>query len=484
MVDNFLLQPKLLHTPHLAEYTSLTDSTPPSAKQPGVSIDPSALHPIKMIDRPLREKVFFLDDHDYHQSFSKPVNVRRRPASMIANIHTNGNMSFPVSSPTRRLSVHRPLRSSPLAGPALSSEGLVIPDEDVQRRCKPSRISSSPEIPSVPSSSSLYPADSLLSPSQPGIPPRPSLAQRNSSPNYQTIPAISLLKSPSAPSLHIPSTSPSGTPSRSPSRESVSSTSSPPIPNAPRSAPAVPGDWLISNTYGEIPRFSRVNMGSKVIMPVSAKEYRRKSISSVRSISNLSTGGPSPPTSPSGSSTCGRSGLASGVRSEELDNACPSEPIRNVHSRKSISSLASKVRRRASTLLSVGSDSSLESRSIESAPSMLQSTSLTSLSSGADSSDIDFLLSPSLPPRAPSSAHSRGSSNSDCAIIDEEAEAEADDDDGSATPESATVPLPIPIPYTQSLPEKKEVKRKTFLFKFRRLIGAHRLTRPRVSDVS
>ncbi|KAJ3799122.1 hypothetical protein GGU11DRAFT_529946 [Lentinula aff. detonsa] len=421
-----------------------------------------------MIDRPIRERVFFLDDHDYPQLLPKPVSTRRRPVSMITDMHPNGNPPFPVPSPVRRLSVHRPLRSSPLAGPALSSEGLVIPDEDNQRRCKPSRISSSPELPSVSSYSSIYAKDCLSSPHL-EIAPRPRLNQRNSSPSYLAVPDTSLSKSPSASSLHIPLTSASSAPTsrsspRPPSREGATPVS-PATPTLPRSAPAVSGEWLITNTFGEIPRFSRVNMGPKVVMPVSAKEYRRKSISSIKSIPDLSNRASSPP----GSIMRSRSGT-SGVSSEEPDNTC-SEPVRRVQSRKSISSLASKVRRRASTLLSIKSDSS---QSIESALSILQSSSVTSLSSVADNSDVDFLLSPSLPPRAPSSAHSRGSSNSDCAIIDEEAE------DVPPNPDYA-----VSVSYARSLPEKrKEGKRERFLRKFRRIVGAHRLIRPRVSDVS
>ncbi|KAJ3900669.1 hypothetical protein F5879DRAFT_971717 [Lentinula edodes] len=378
---------------------------------------------------------------------------------MITVMHSNENPSSPMPSPIRRHSVHRPLRSSPLAGPALSSEGLVIPDEDVQRRCKPNRISSSPELPST-SSSSIYPADIDHLP-LPAITTRPRLHQRNSSPNYLTVPSVSLTKSPSAPSLHMPSTPSPFSPStklslRPPYIESNTSSTS----SALRSAPVVAGDWLVTNTYAETPRFSRLNMGSNVVMPVPAKEYRRRSIASVRSISNISGHASSPPglvRSPSGSS---------GVRSEEAASTF-SETLRRVDSRKSLSSLAGKVRRRASTFLSIKSDSS-EGKSVESAPSLLQSSSVTSLSSVADNSDNDFLLSPSLPPRSPRSARSRGSSKSDCTIIDEEAE-----DDMPVTPD------------TQPSPEKrKEHKRGTFLLKFRRIVGAHRLMRPQVSDVS
>ncbi|KAJ4471507.1 hypothetical protein J3R30DRAFT_3710029 [Lentinula aciculospora] len=417
------------------------------------------------MDRPIRERVFFLDDHDYHQPLPKTVNTGRRPVSMIAIMQSN-EPTFPAP-PVRRLSVHRPLRSSPLAGPALSSEGLLVPDEDDQRRCKPSRISSTPDLPVVSPYSSVYPTDRLLSPPHSGNTSRPTLVQRKTSPSYLGIPSVSLAKSPSAPSLHVSSTPPSSpnSSSRPPSRENATSDSSP-TPTSPRSAP---GDWLITNSFGDTPRFSRLSMGSNVVMPVPAKEYRRKSVASVKSIPNF----PSWASNPPGLIVRSRSG-SSGVRNEEADTSCSSNPVRKVESSKSISSLASKVRRRASTLLSIRSDSS-ESQSIESDPSMLQSRSVTSLSSIADGSDIDFLLSPSLPPRAPSSAHSRGSSNSDCAIIDEEAE-----DDTPVTPDCV-----VPLAHTRSLPEqRKESKREPFFLKFRRIIRVHRLIRPRVSDVS
>ncbi|KAJ3874519.1 hypothetical protein F5051DRAFT_91364 [Lentinula edodes] len=381
---------------------------------------------------------------------------------MITVMHSNESpsspMPSPMPSPIRRHSVHRPLRSSPLAGPALSSEGLVIPDEDVQRRCKPNRISSSPELPST-SSPSIYPADIDHLP-LPAITTRPRLHQRNSSPNYLTVPSVSLTKSPSAPSLHMPSTTPSSPSPKLSLRLPYIESNMSPTSSAPRSAPVVAGDWLVTNTYAETPRFSRLNMGSNVVMPVPAKEYRRKSIASVRSLSNISGHESSPPglvRSPSGSS---------GVRSEEVASTF-SETLRRVDSRKTLSSLAGRVRRRASTLLSIKSDSS-EGKSVESSPSLLQSNSVTSLSSVADNSDNDFLLSPSLPPRSPRSARSRGSSKSDCTIIDEEAE-----DD-----------MPVTLDTQPSPQKRKEHKRGTFLLKFRRIVGAHRLMRPQVSDVS
>ncbi|KAJ3721309.1 hypothetical protein DFJ43DRAFT_1141100 [Lentinula guzmanii] len=78
--------------------------------------------------------------------------------------------------------------------------------------------------------------------------------------------------------------------------------------------------------------------------------------------------------SPPGLITRSRSGK-SGVSSEEPDNTC-SEHVRRVHSRKSISSLASKVSRRASTLLSIKSNLG---QSIESALSIPQSSFISRL---------------------------------------------------------------------------------------------------------
>ncbi|GAW00302.1 hypothetical protein LENED_001809 [Lentinula edodes] len=48
------------------------------------SNNPANCQKIKMIDRPIRERVFFLGDHDFHQSSYKTTNAHRRPILIIS----------------------------------------------------------------------------------------------------------------------------------------------------------------------------------------------------------------------------------------------------------------------------------------------------------------------------------------------------------------------------------------------------------------
>ncbi|KAE9406601.1 hypothetical protein BT96DRAFT_222713 [Gymnopus androsaceus JB14] len=269
-------------------------------------------------------------------------------------------------------SVRRPLRSSPLAGPALSREGLVIPDENAQGRPKPSRISSTPELASMSSDFTIYSADH--------IPPLPS-----SHSGIVTTP----LKAPSAPSLHTPPPSP---PSRPVSRGSTKSlpalTHATPVPPSfPRalhrnSSPAVNAEsWLTANTYGETPRFSRLSM-SNVVMPMSVKEHRRKSFASVKSSPLRDS-----TSSPFKSIVRTRSG-SSGASSEEADTArIGSEEVKR--SKIIASSLKSTVRKRASV---VTTSSATQSTDSVSSISGSYPTSVTSFSSVGDSSDINSFI--------------------------------------------------------------------------------------------
>ncbi|KIK70524.1 hypothetical protein GYMLUDRAFT_278627 [Collybiopsis luxurians FD-317 M1] len=210
----------------------------------------------------------------------------------------------PTSSSMHRHSRRPPLRSSPLTGPALSRDGLIVEDDGVQGRPKPSRISSTPNLPSVSFNDTIYTVEPIppLPFSHSGIFMKSQLNQRKSSPpGYLTVTPATLDKPPSPPSFQMPITPPPSPPrvsSRPPSRESAKSlpipthTISP--PNFPRalhrnSSPALNnGAWLTKNTYGEIPHFSRLSVGSsKVVMPLSAKEYRRRSLVSAKSNPNL-----------------------------------------------------------------------------------------------------------------------------------------------------------------------------------------------------
>ncbi|KAE9408683.1 hypothetical protein BT96DRAFT_913818 [Gymnopus androsaceus JB14] len=360
-----------------------------------------------------------------------------------------------VPSPMRRHStapgsIRRPLRSSPLAGPAMSSEGLVVLDEGHQQgKPKPSRISSTPDLPSVSSDltmNSTDPIPPLPSAHYLGTVTRSKFNERKSLPSgFLSSTSFTPFKSPSAPSLPIPVTpppSPTKASPRPPSRESTkslpASTHTTVPPNFPRalhrnSSPVVnTGNWLTTNTHGETPRFSRFSMASNVVMPVSAKEHRRKSLASVKSSPNLRDRA----YSPSESIMWTRSG-SSGRSSEEADAACifVAERVHLGGKNKSISSaLASKVHKRTSALgkfMTMSSDASGIQSTYSDSMHSLHSGSDTSLSSVGD--DLDSFPSP--PPRAFGSAQSRGSSISDCGIIDEEAE----DDAPENTPEVVPV---------------------------------------------
>ncbi|KAJ4486232.1 hypothetical protein J3R30DRAFT_1472877 [Lentinula aciculospora] len=284
----------------------------------------------------------------------------------------------PVTSHIRRRSARRPLGSSPLTGPALSSEGAVIQEDYVQGRPRPSRISSLPEF-----SSKFTDNDLCIEPSFPSLEP----AERKFSLHGH------LTKCTSTPSLSKVSSSKPSKPSRPSSRGSTHSL--PPLPkNFPHALHRnssllhdTGGKWLITSTYEETPRFSRLSKGSNVVMPVSVKEHRRKSLASVKSQPNLRD------RSPKG---------AHDFRREECATVQP---------RGSFSSFTSKVRQRASTLVSVNTDATgfrHRSRSINSRSS--------------DSSDVDSFIASS-PPRSISPVHSSASSISNLVVVDEEVEA-------------------------------------------------------------
>ncbi|KAF9070400.1 hypothetical protein BDP27DRAFT_625276 [Rhodocollybia butyracea] len=328
-----------------------------------------------------------------------------------------------TSSTMRRHSVRhsvRPLRSSPLAGPALSSEGLVISNEDMQGKAKPSRISSASDLSS--SSTSLYsldwmdPIPHFPSPPHRGI-VMPMFDKRKSSPPGFLAPISA--SSPS-PSLPIPPITPPLTPkasSRPPSRENTKSfpgsahTATP--SNFPRVLHRNPsseiGDWLSTNTFGETPRFSRVRMGSNVVMPISAKEYRRKSIGGAKSQPNHHK-------RPSSSHGTGSSGASASASSEETLAVQSSE--------------GDKASKSNSTLGSARYGAS--EKSADSVDSMSSSQN-SSFSSENGSEDTDMDMDSILRPPAPSSIHS---SQSDCGVIDEETE-----DDLLVVSD-----LPIPLP--------------------------------------
>ncbi|KAJ3737157.1 hypothetical protein DFJ43DRAFT_1149611 [Lentinula guzmanii] len=295
--------------------------------------------------------------------------------------------AVPTASNMRRRSARRPLKSSPLTGPALSSEGAIIQDDHIQGRPKPSRISSLPEFSSKLSDQWV---ESLL----PVSATEPN--QRNPSPTGH------LTKSISTHSLTQPS---SFYPSRR-SRPSSRETTHPLPPTLSQNSPRAPhrnssplhdagGKWLITNTYQETPRFSRLSKGSgsNVVMPVSVKEHRRKSqsLASVKSQPNLR-----------GRSVTGTCNSHSG------------EGGKTIQPRRSFSSLTSKVRQRARAFASFDTDATMSD-----ANDAYRSHSRSS--SSEDNSDVNSFTSsaPSLPP---SSAHSHETPTSNLVNVDEDTE--------------------------------------------------------------
>ncbi|KAF5392455.1 hypothetical protein D9757_002285 [Collybiopsis confluens] len=166
---------------------------------------------------------------------------------------------FPSTSTVHHHQLTRrpPLRSSPLTGPALSTDDSCINDSDSDGRPRPCRISSSPDLLSGSSFSS-----SSVPITPPSTPP----------PSASRLPSRESLKSLSIPEHKVP-----------PPRALVH-------PNAHRN-----GTWLAENTYADTPRFSRLSMSSPaVVMPLQANKYhhRRPSLNSTKSFSHLSLSNP------------------------------------------------------------------------------------------------------------------------------------------------------------------------------------------------
>ncbi len=172
-------------------------------------------------------------------------------------------------SPSPPSSIRRPLRSSPLTGPSLNvtSDGIISELSLAPRSMtspKPSRISSTPDLPSL-----------TFTPIK--VPKRTSAP--TATPSFK-----STLPSPPPSPSHRPKSRDSCL-SMSPSQEYgplfprayTGARSLPTSPNASRFS-LVDDSWFTANPYGSTPKFSRLSMDSKaVVMPVSAKERRRMS---------------------------------------------------------------------------------------------------------------------------------------------------------------------------------------------------------------
>ncbi|KAJ7022088.1 hypothetical protein C8F04DRAFT_1138964 [Mycena alexandri] len=290
------------------------------------------------------------------------------PESSLSSVHAlelarpSASTDSPVSVLHRRHSLiltRKPLRSSPLAGPALSSEGN--PEEEavairrIRRSSTPNlpslvRPDPPPPIPPLPTSSAskrlskrasfielvkrplgqkhappplpLVPPPYATSPTSPSSagssiirtppsPPPPSPRRRSHvrSPSAMIAP----MSTPDVSStFSIPPNFPRALTGPSSSRR----TSTIPLPSANTSDPSDPiygvttsrsgllsdENWLTAMPYETIPRFSRLSLAaSNVVLPISARDARRKSMRGVGG-KRISLAYPAPVTPPRRSS--------------------------------------------------------------------------------------------------------------------------------------------------------------------------------------
>ncbi|KIY69931.1 hypothetical protein CYLTODRAFT_452183 [Cylindrobasidium torrendii FP15055 ss-10] len=172
--------------------------------------------------------------------------------------------------PSPAASLRRPLRSSPLAGPSLNitSDGQItqLAPITTQPGPRPSRISSTPNLTTLKSFSTISDQRWLSSPNValparatlPSPPPSPGLSRRPKS-RESPIDMTSFNHNPQFPRAYY--------------------TESQSLPTSPSASSANLHDssWLTANPYDSTPKFSRLSMGKDVVMPVSAKDRRRQS---------------------------------------------------------------------------------------------------------------------------------------------------------------------------------------------------------------
>lgn len=215
---------------------------------------------------------------------TSPVVNPPQPAPRHRRQSTNTTMNPPG---------RRPIRSSPLAGPALSGDWLSSALE--KEECRPSKVSSTPDLTALVSSSTAArrPRTSQGLPSLSR--PSSSAAARTSlsaSPSARSFRALEMSKRadhssvdlPPAPPASIPAwvrpKSPPANPSALASRKSRS-----PLPETEidahhrtHASHDASESWLTTNTYSTTPRFSRLGLASSnVVMPISAREHSRLS---------------------------------------------------------------------------------------------------------------------------------------------------------------------------------------------------------------
>ncbi|KAK7449291.1 hypothetical protein VKT23_013434 [Stygiomarasmius scandens] len=208
------------------------------------------------------------------------------PANKLNHTQTS-TMNQPISNPPYHhqnstplvVGARRPLRSSPLAGPAVSSDGTVA-SENTSDRPKPSRISSTPEFQTL--GTLPYHPSSMPSPPtpEPLILPRSGSHGRKERKKSLSTSSFSTFASPTVPPASRQSPRDSSRPLPPSSLSNIHD--HPHYPRAHlRSPPSSPrnqtegSDWMVSNTYAVTPKFTRLSMSPGVVMPVSAKDHHR-----------------------------------------------------------------------------------------------------------------------------------------------------------------------------------------------------------------
>ncbi|KAJ6581984.1 hypothetical protein B0H19DRAFT_1331780 [Mycena capillaripes] len=228
---------------------------------------------------------------------SSSESVPRRHSFALDPPHSSSASAHPALNRRHSLSLSRkPLRSSPLTGPVLSS----VDDENPTTRF--ARVSSTPSLPS------------RVRFDPPPSSPRQHARARSRSSNM----ALSISSTnPRPPSFPGAVTAPS----------SNRVTSAVPVP--PSRAASVystaasdsghnEDNWLTSTPYSSTPRFSRLGLAaSNVVLPVSARESRRKSLRGEGG-KRVSLVHPAPVMSPRGSESQSQADTASSASTPSL----------------------------------------------------------------------------------------------------------------------------------------------------------------------
>ncbi|KAL0581663.1 hypothetical protein V5O48_000364 [Marasmius crinis-equi] len=185
--------------------------------------------------------------------------------------------------------IRRLTTSSPLTGPSMSADGTIILQAVSDDRPKPSRIQSTSDLPAQSSGKSPSPPPTLKPAHQSRAHQRHPSSPSALRPSSTTHPSSRPSTAPSSDAVATPPVRPPRSTRRESAALSITSTPTPPEdPSSSSSKPsghqqtsgstsAHPSNWLTSNTYAEVPRFSRVGLASSnVVLPLSAKQHNKR----------------------------------------------------------------------------------------------------------------------------------------------------------------------------------------------------------------